>query len=378
MVGPLPAMPRSLPRSTRPRSRPRPRTKVRVGAAQVNRSDLDGLRRAWRNRELVLCLGAGVSMPYGLPTWKDLVLELVFEQTERTRRLGSMWPHYRRALAAWMTEYFDYSPLVLARMVEREMRKPSPRAKADGREGLFLERLRKHLYANVRAPAARTTLRAIADLAAARGRSGGLASIVTFNFDDLLERELARRKVPVRLVVGPERQRGAGLPVIHAHGFVPRAGECSRTSLVFTETDYHRLTESIFHWGLSEIVERLRKNTVLFVGLSMSDPSLRRLLDASRNSDIPPHWQIQKRHQVRDREISEAMGDVERRARRYAEAIGWGFDEHKQPAELEASIHAALEQADSYDRKVFESMGVKTIWVEEFDHIADVLDAIAR
>ena len=98
------------------------RSKVRVGSATVNASDIKGLRYAWRNRQLVLFLGAGVSIPYGLPSWKSLVLELLFEQAQGTRRLGNMWPHYRRAVASWMTDYFDYDPLVLARMVERDLR----------------------------------------------------------------------------------------------------------------------------------------------------------------------------------------------------------------------------------------------------------------
>ena len=109
----------------------------------------------------------------------------------------------------------------------------------------------------------------------------------------------------------------------------------------------------------------------------MSDPSLRRLLDASRNSDIPPHWQIQKRHEVRDQEVLTAMAEVERRAQRYAALLGRGFDEQKRPADLEDSIHAALRQADSYDREVFESMGVKTIWVDQFEQIPEIIDAIA-
>src|SRR4051794_16694781 len=56
------------------------------------------------------------------------------------------------------------------------------------------------------------------------------------------------------------------------------SGPISRADVVFTEPDYHRLTDSVFHWSLSFIVERLRKNTVPFIGLSMSDPNLRRLL----------------------------------------------------------------------------------------------------
>jgi hypothetical protein len=365
------------------RSSPAPRrrgAKVRVGSVDVNKSDLDGLRRAWRARELVLFLGAGVSMPYGLPSWNNLVLELLFDQATATRRLGRLWPHYRRAVAAWMTEYFDYNPLVLARIVEREMRQAERRNSA--RRGgdaanTFLGRLRTHLYANHHRPPGRTTLDAVADLAKKR-RQGGIAAVVTFNFDDLLERELADRRIPFHSVTSAERQVGPDLRVIHAHGFVPRKGPIARDGLIFSEPDYHRLTESAFHWALSEVVERLRKNTGLFVGLSMSDPSLRRLLDASRNSQIPPHWQIQKRHQVRDHEVHEVMADVERRAREYAKVLGGRLEQRKGPPAMEDAIHAALKQADSYDREVFESMGVKTIWTEEFEQIQAVLDAIAK
>ena len=345
--------------------------KVQVGRAGVNASALRDLRSAWSRGELVIFLGAGASIPYGVPSWRDLVLELLFDQTERTRRLGSMWPHYRRALASWMTDYFAYDPLVLARMVERALAQSPARR---GRPG-FLERLRTHLYGQWHLPSVRTLLDAVADLAAQKRR--GLATIVTFNFDDLLERALDGRGVRFASVVGPERRRDdERLRVVHVHGFVPREGTAARETMVFTEPDYHALTESIFHWGLAEIVEALRKQTVLFLGLSMSDPSLRRLLDASRNWDFPPHYQIQKRHEVRDHEMAAATAEVERRARRYAEQIGTGFDEAKKPDQLEEAVGAALLQADSYDREVFESMGVKTIWVGGFDEIPAIVDAI--
>ena len=363
---------------------PKPkRAKARVGSATVNASDIKGLRYAWRNRQLALFLGAGVSIPYGLPSWKSLVLELLFEQAQRTRRLGSIWPHYRRAVASWMTDYFEYDPLVLARMVERDLRLRSSRTpretdqSVDGVD-LFLQRLRTHMYANYREPSKKTILAAIGELIAKNNGQSGVDAVVTFNFDDLLEAELRRRKVAVQPVTSRDRQRGGGLRVIHPHGYVPRDGPISRQDIVFTEPDYHRLTESVFHLGLSEIVDRLRKNTVLFIGLSMSDPSLRRLLDASRNSDIPPHWQIQKRHAIQDQETLQVMTEVERRARQYATLLGPGFDEQKKPFQLEEAIHLALQQADTYDREVFLSMGVKTIWVDRFDDVPDIISAIAR
>jgi len=340
---------------------------------------LKGLQEAWRKRRLVIFLGAGASIPYGLPSWRDLVLELLFEQAQHTRRLGPMWPHYRRAVASWMTDYFNYDPLVLARVVERHLR-PGDGAKGKATpadEVGFLDRLREHLYANVRQPAERTLLRAVAELA---GRDdGGLDAIVSFNFDDLLQQELRALKIPYTTVAGPARHNGGGVHVFHPHGFIPRDGPpASRQDIVFTEPDYHRLTEAVFHWGLSEIVDRLRKGTVLFVGLSMSDPSLRRLLDAGRNSEIPPHYQIQRRHAIRDNEMLTAMQEIDRRARRNAEILKSGFDETKRPQELEEAVHLALGQADTYDREVFESMGVKTIWVDGFEEMPDVVDAIAR
>jgi hypothetical protein len=367
-------------RSARTAARRR-RAKVRAGAALVNASDLRGLRAAWRNKDLVLFLGAGVSIPYGLPAWKNLILELMFEQAEGTRRLGRMWPHYRRAVASWMADYFEYDPLVLARIVERSLgshsRSDVPPPLPATNQNLFLARLRAHLYANYREPRERTTLNAVGDLIASSNANRGVASVVTFNFDDLLERELKGRRVRVQSVVDATRVNGNGIPIVHAHGFIPRMGPLSRSDVVFTEPDYHRLTESVFHWSLSFIVERLRKNTALFIGLSMSDPNLRRLLDASRNSDIPPHWQIQKRHEIHDHQVREVMQDVDRRAREYAKLLGRQFSEVKNPQGLEESIHAALRQADSYDRQVFESLGVKTIWVDSFDQVTQVTDAIA-
>ena len=71
------------------------------------------------------------------------------------------------------------------------------------------------------------------------------------------------------------------------------------------------------------------------------------------------------------------MAEVERRAREYAKLLGNGFDEPKKPSQLEESIRAALQQADTYDREVFESMGVKTIWVDRFDDVPSIISAMA-
>ena len=75
--------------------------------------------------------------------------------------------------------------------------------------------------------------------------------------------------------------------------------------------------------------------------------------------------------------MQQAMAEVERRARECAKLSGRVFDDKKRPDELEDAIHAALLQADTYDRQVFESMGVKTIWADRFEDVPSVVDAIA-
>ena len=351
--------------------RPQRREAVTLGSSSINRSDLDGLQTAWRHKQLVLFLGAGVSLAYGIPTWKNLVLEMLFDQTEHARRLKGLLPHYRRALASWLADYFEYNPVVLARIIEDNLRK----RKTSGRKSAqvsFLLNIRQHLYASYRLTKRGDTLRAVVDLI--ERSDGNIPAVINFNFDNLLEEQLRQRGIEhVSVFTGARRAHGS-LPIIHPHGFIPRKGDLSTTEVVFTERHYHALTETVFHWALTEIVSHLRHHTVLFIGLSMSDPSLRRLLDACRNADIPPHWHIQKRHEIRDHERHEVAQDIDRRARDWGELLDQSGT--KKGHELLDVIDSALKQADTYDRELFEKMGVKTIWMNDFDDIALLLQAI--
>ncbi len=348
----------------------RKREAVQIGSSKVNRSDLTGLQYAWQHHQLVLFLGAGVSLAYGIPTWKNLVLEMLFDQTEHAGRLKSLPPHYRRALASWLADYFEYNPVILARIIEDNLRK----RKGSSGQDPFLLNIRQHLYAAYRPTTKSNALGAIADLI--QKSQDNIAAIVNFNFDDLLEEQLRQRGIEHLSVVADARRAHGHLPIIHPHGFIPRTGDLAGTKVIFTERHYHALTETIFHWALTEIVSHLRHHTVLFIGLSMSDPSLRRLLDACRNSDIPPHWQIQKRHEIRDHERLEAAGDIDRRARDWGELLD--LRQTKGPRDLLDIIDSALGQADTYDRELLQQMGVKTIWLNDFTDIPLLLEAIPQ
>jgi hypothetical protein len=74
----------------------------------------EGLKEAWKRRKPVLFLGAGVSQPYGLPGWNDLVLTLLLD--ESSHAFDRFWPHYRVPLGSWLAETFGLSVVSIARL----------------------------------------------------------------------------------------------------------------------------------------------------------------------------------------------------------------------------------------------------------------------
>ncbi|UZN01420.1 hypothetical protein OL548_34150 (plasmid) [Lysinibacillus sp. MHQ-1] len=77
------------------------------------------LNRAYKDEELVLVLGAGVSAPYNLPSWGNLLQKLLFgtfsnanQNTEASLALSKLFP-----------ELFPNSPLISARFLEEYFKK---------------------------------------------------------------------------------------------------------------------------------------------------------------------------------------------------------------------------------------------------------------
>lgn len=349
---------------------------------------LKSLKRAWAERRLVLFLGAGVSQPYGIMNWNDLVFDLLADESNPMQQF---FPHYRAALASWLADTYDFSPITLARVVKYRVGRIANQADDKARLEQFMHYVRGFLYRSYQPnPKGRTSLAAIVEMlhkseTGRRRKQGGVAAVVTLNFDNILELEL--KKLNPRLKVYPvydaTRRDGNGLPIVHVHGYLPKDGAIPPNEFVFTEDDYHRLTYSMFNWSLAEITSYLRSHTVLFIGLSMSDPNLRRLLDATHipNGDAdaefkPEHFLIRKEYALAEQERGEAMHEVELRARRRAKSLG--RDEVKPPDSLSDAITVMLKEAHNFDRQLFENMGVGVIWVKGFEDIPLVLDEIVK
>lgn len=105
-------------------------------------------------------------------------------------------------------------------------------------------------------------------------------SIISYNYDDLLEQNLLKQGKTCRPIYGKSRPNGE-LPVYHVHGFIPEDPKAPASAIVLGEKEYHRIYQEPYNWGNVEQLHALNRNTCLFIGLSMTDPNLRRLLDTS-------------------------------------------------------------------------------------------------
>lgn len=106
--------------------------------------------------------------------------------------------------------------------------------------------------------------------------------IITYNYDDYIERKLGDGKC--KAVYGGIRA-GNKLPVYHVHGIIPMDRKMdspsNKKNIVLTETQYHSLYNKAYSWANVEQYHAISRNTCFFIGMSMNDPNLRRLLDAA-------------------------------------------------------------------------------------------------
>ncbi|HXU99609.1 MAG TPA: SIR2 family protein, partial [Caulobacteraceae bacterium] len=179
------------------------------------------------------------------------------------------------------------------------------------------------------------------------GRSpSGVSNIVTYNFDNALERALARLGVKDVLSVFSEqtyRVRSASLKIFHPHGFLPHeeddpAGEISNQSAtIFSERGYNEQFNQTWNWQNLAQLQQFTTTTCLFVGLSLADPNIRRLLDQARRH-VPPtplaHVSIQR--------------------------------------------PSGTKLLDNFLEVDLASLGVATLWVSDYDQIPALIEEIAR
>ncbi|MDT0651297.1 TIR domain-containing protein [Autumnicola edwardsiae] len=229
------------------------------------------LAKALQAGKLTLICGAGVSIGAGIPSWNSLLLRLLESMMVKISNDHSISlkdvsvDEFQRRLGS--------SSLMIGKYLRSNLGKD------------FLLELRVSLYRSN--PTSCELIDAIVELARPQRNGKPLDSIITFNFDGLIEENLATSNIKHKSVSAEGlRSNPAELPVYHVHGFLPRKGRITReTEIVFSEDSYHTQFIDPFSWSNLIQLNKLSQNNCLLIGLSLTDPNLRRLLDVSNRKD---------------------------------------------------------------------------------------------
>jgi SIR2-like domain len=231
----------------------------------INRDVLEILHKAWQDKRLTIVVGAGASAQVGLPSWPSL-LEKLLRVYLKSRYVDRPQQHYTAEIEQYFREQLKYQPpIVYAQYFHTRMG-----------ENEFQKLLHDAMYSELDSPPRPGPIHQ-----AVAGLGHNLVSVMTFNYDDLLERALLHEGYP-NTSVWRASDFGAieGLPVYHPHGFLPYKLDPSEEYwTVLSEKDYHTQYADAFHWSNIAISRALLETTCLFVSTSLTDPNLRRLLD---------------------------------------------------------------------------------------------------
>lgn len=272
------------------------------------------LCRAVRTADVAFVLGAGVSRNSGFPDWSQLVSDLTvavgFEgrQTKellRLQRNGMPWPTIlslikfefmkrRRTESAWQEAVRQ----VLYSKFRKDIGEDTLRKIRDCQRQ---NRANEKLAGLIRSR--NPTLGQIVELSAVPQDDGGwkpsqhVAAILTYNLDEMLQvydrlrhgsprilRTIERASRPnYRKVVQKEQGK---IPLFHLHGYlqISASGPDSEAaeSLVLSEDEYHRRTDDPYNFATTSLLFYLQRATCIFVGCSMTDELMRRVLFRSK------------------------------------------------------------------------------------------------
>lgn len=237
---------------------------------------------------VTLVVGAGISMPRGVPSWPELV-------RWACKRVG-----YQPRSVGWLAN--DTLPIpnslslqIALEEVEHHLRskhKRSENAVVVARRE-FAKLIAEGLYQSVSGPAD-DSLAILAEAIRVDQSSSHqrIRRIISFNADDMLE-EAANEghhglRDPVVWPIArahhhPRRDAGANgctpIPIYHVHGYLPRSQRRGASdSLVFTDAQYWESAAEPFSIANRVFSTALHDSHCLFVGLSMTDYNINRWL----------------------------------------------------------------------------------------------------
>lgn len=223
-----------------------------------------------KSKGVVFFLGAGMSASIGAPDWNSLVFKLL--NTTWELKLESMSDE---EVKKYVKDYS--SPTVLAALVKNMYTEENKYKFIEAIHDLCYKN--NDSYINLR----ESPLGYVAKIATQR--KSKVEAIITYNYDDYLERTMKEIGGEDEFICIYEKNQnkiniGNKLPIYHVHGYIPQNDYKENNSyVILTEKEYHELYSDSFNWTNIIQTKYLMDYTCIFLGLSFSDTNQRRLLE---------------------------------------------------------------------------------------------------
>ncbi|SFF92298.1 SIR2-like domain-containing protein [Desulfotomaculum arcticum] len=325
------------------------------------------LIEAYKSGKLVLTLGAGIAKEHGLPDWNTLLQELfidaIMSETKETKERSLV-------LSKLFTEFGMSNPLLSARYLRYHYQNNTKVI-----DNLSFEKAVKQvIYDKIKINVNSELFKEIRQLCIAAGNNPNLNSIITYNYDDVLEKFLSSLEIdiPFKSIYGNGINPSYGeLPIYHVHGFLPQNGELSKITL--SEDIYHQQYNDIYSWNNIVQINKFRDNICIFIGLSFTDPNLRRILDIARlqkgHSD-DYHYLVKNHYNA---------NKLKENIEKYLE-LNPSILNEKQKANLnlDETVNYLVNITEKFEEKDALSFGVQIIWVDDYAQIPIILRQIRK
>lgn len=319
----------------------------------------------YKDEKLVLVLGAGASLDFGLPTWPTLLQKLI-------RRTLNNLHENNDSVARLFESVFGPNSLISARYLANHYNELE---KSSSQKYLFEDAIRICLYEDISLDKDSLLFKEIVKLCASVGKYKGLNSVISYNYDDLLEYNLEKLGLDVLFKTvssvgqNPESNQ---LPIYHVHGFLPRNDKLTDKNIVtLSDYNYHSQYVDIYGWSNMVQLNKFKDYNCLFIGTSFTDPNQRRLLDIAkkqRGNDNIQHFIIKKKYNSKD--IENVISKILITDNKIFN------DKEKANLNLNDISSILVEVVHKFETNDAHSFGCEMIWVDEYEDIPIVLKEI--
>lgn len=320
---------------------------------------IDELKEVFLKEKLVFVLGAGVSMSFGLPTWDVLLQKLMVATLEKDKKASTV-------LSKLFSKIFNPSPLIAGRYLQKYYEENNLS---------FEEAVREVLYQEIDREYQSDLMSEIIRYCVAPGKSPNLNSIITYNFDDILEDciEKISLDIPFKSVYGDGIDVDAGeLPIYHVHGYLPEKSNLnSENQITFGESIYHKQYINTYSWNNIVQINKFRDDNCLFIGTSLTDPNTRRLLDIAsqqRTDKSGYHYIFKLKYNPEN-----VHSSLEVLLNQNKDLLN---EKVKAELKLDSTAKTLTQTIESFEENDMKSLGIKTLWIDDYTDIPKILKKI--